>query len=294
MSQYIGSTLKNDVVIGKLYSVHYFEYSKSYRFTGESHDFWEFVYVDKGEITAFADNDEFVLKQGDIIFHKPGEWHNIQSNGVVAPNVAIVSFECKSRAMEFFEGKILKVGQNQKSIISKIISEYTNAFSTPFNDPYTNRLERKQNQPIGSEQLLRMYISELLISFLRNTLPEHQYSMISINHSASMVNLLINYMQDNLQSGVSVDQLVKFSGINRTGINNLFKQNFGMGAIDYFIKMKIDAAKKYLRENNFNVTQISEILGYANVHYFSRQFKKVTGMSPIEYSTSIKAMNHKL
>ena len=49
-------------------------------------------------------------------------------------------------------------------------------------------------------------------------------------------------------------------------------------------------AKKYLREDNYNISQISEILGYSGIHYFSRQFKKVTGMSPTEYSISIKAM----
>ena len=39
-----------------------------------------------------------------------------------------------------------------------------------------------------------------------------------------------------------------------------------------------------------NFTQISEKLGYTSIHYFSRQFKKVTGMTPSEYASSIKAM----
>ena len=39
-----------------------------------------------------------------------------------------------------------------------------------------------------------------------------------------------------------------------------------------------------------NFTQISEQLGYTSIHYFSRQFKKVTGMTPSEYASSIKAM----
>ena len=60
--------------------------------------------------------------------------------------------------------------------------------------------------------------------------------------------------------------------------------------MEYFINLKIDLAKKYLREDNYNISQISEILGYSGIHYFSRQFKKATGMSPTEYSTSIKAM----
>jgi len=294
MTEYTGTVLKSDISISKLYTVHYFEYSRNYQFSGESHDFWEMVYVDKGEVIVTSEESKYILKQGEVIFHKPNEWHTINSDGVTAPNVAIVSFDSKSAGMDFFKNKILKVGQNQKSIISKIISEYTNAFITPFNDPYTNKLVRKPDQLIGSEQLLKMYLCELLISFIRNNTPSSQYSTINVNQSIATLNLLITYMQDRLNTNVTVDELVKYSGLNRTGINTLFKRNLNMSVIEYFIHMKVDAAKKYLREDNYNVTQISEILGYSNIHYFSRQFKKITGMSPIEYSTSIKALVNKL
>ena len=53
--------------------------------------------------------------------------------------------------------------------------------------------------------------------------------------------------------------------------------------------MKVEFAKQLIRENQLNFTQISDFLGYSSIHYFSRQFKKVTGMTPSEYSTSIKA-----
>ena len=54
--------------------------------------------------------------------------------------------------------------------------------------------------------------------------------------------------------------------------------------------MKVNAAKQLIRTNKMNFTQISEQLGYTSIHYFSRQFKKVTGMTPSEYASSIKAM----
>ena len=158
MSEYIGSKLKNDIVIGKIYSIHYFEYPKNYKFEGESHNFWEFVYADKGELTVYADTEVHTLKQGNIIFHKPNEWHNVYANSDVAANVAIISFSCDSSAMSFFENKILTVGQEQKTILSKILSEYTGAFSTPLGDPYTKKLIRKQSQPFGAEQLIKQYI----------------------------------------------------------------------------------------------------------------------------------------
>ena len=54
--------------------------------------------------------------------------------------------------------------------------------------------------------------------------------------------------------------------------------------------MKIDFAKQLIRENDMNFTQISDFLGYSSIHYFSRQFKRSTGMTPSEYVSSIRAL----
>ena len=288
---YTGSKFNIDILITKLYSVHYFEYSKNYKFTGESHDFWEFVYVDKGEITAVAGDKNIDLHQGEIIFHRPNEWHNIIANGVTAANVAISSFECSSPAMDFFCGKVMSVGQEQKNLIAKIISEFTNAFSTPLNNPHTYQLDRKADSPIGSEQLIKQYLCELLIQLIRQGTHAQQRTLININIENTMANTLVNYMLDNLHRSINIKELVSYINSNKMTVTRTFKNCFGMSPIEYFIHLKIEVAKKYLREDNYNITQISELLGYSGIHYFSSQFKKCTGMSPTEYSMSAKSMS---
>lgn len=282
--------MAEEIHIKKLYTVHYFEFDKTYKFFGESHDFWEFVYVDKGEMMAVADDKEHLLKQGTVIFHKPNEWHTLIANGTTAPNIAIVSFACNSLAMEFFKNKVLAVGQEQKQLISKIIAEYTNAFVTPLDDPYTSILMRKTNGAFGAEQLLQMYLSELLISFLRSNQKSEQEMLPNINRANATLNMILNYMSENLSNNLTLKEIVTYCGMSKSAVNNLFQKQFHKGTIEYFIGMKIEMAKKYLREDNYNITQIADMLGYSNVHYFSRQFKQMTGMSPSEYALSIKAI----
>lgn len=290
MPEYTGTRLNDEIKISRLYTVHYFEYSKRFSFTGESHDFWELVYADKGDVTVFADDKSFVLEQGNVIFHKPNEWHNVRANGVDAANITIITFASPSKAMSFFENKILSVGQKQKELLSKIVSEYTNAFKTPLNDPYTTHLERRSDAAIASEQLIKLFLCEFLILFLRNDPSGRQRTVRSIHSSDATLNLLINYMEQNITKTVTLKELMEYSGTNRTAIENIFRENLGKGAVEYFLILKIELAKKYLREDNYNITQISEILGYSSIHYFSRQFKKITGMTPTEYLLSIKAM----
>ncbi|MDD6916480.1 MAG: AraC family transcriptional regulator [Eubacteriales bacterium] len=290
MPEYTGTRLNDEIKISRLYTVHYFEYSKRFSFTGESHDFWELVYADKGDVTVFADDKSFVLEQGNVIFHKPNEWHNVRANGVDAANITIITFASPSKAMSFFENKILSVGQKQKELLSKIVSEYTNAFKTPLNDPYTTHLERRSDAAVASEQLIKLFLCEFLILFLRNDPSGRQRTVRSIHSSDATLNLLINYMEQNITKTVTLKELMEYSGTNRTAIENIFRENLGKGAVEYFLILKIELAKKYLREDNYNITQISEILGYSSIHYFSRQFKKITGMTPTEYLLSIKAM----
>ena len=290
MPEYTGTRLNDEIKISRLYTVHYFEYSKRFSFTGESHDFWELVYADKGDVTVFADDKSFVLEQGNVIFHKPNEWHNVRANGVDAANITIITFASPSKAMSFFENKILSVGQKQKELLSKIVSEYTNAFKTPLNDPYTTHLERRSDAAVASEQLIKLFLCEFLILFLRNDPSGRQRTVRSIHSSDATLNLLINYMEQNITKTVTLKELMEYSGTNRTAIENIFRENLGRGAVEYFLILKIELAKKYLPEDNYNITQISEILGYSSIHYFSRQFKKITGMTPTEYLLSIKAM----
>ncbi len=290
MPEYTGTRLNDEIKISRLYTVHYFEYSKRFSFTGESHDFWELVYADKGDVTVFADDKSFVLEQGNVIFHKPNEWHNVRANGVDAANITIITFASPSKAMSFFENKILSVGQKQKELLSKIVSEYTNAFKTPLNNPYTTHLERRSDAAVASEQLIKLFLCEFLILFLRNDPSGRQRTVRSIHSSDATLNLLINYMEQNITKTVTLKELMEYSGTNRTAIENIFRENLGRGAVEYFLILKIELAKKYLREDNYNITQISEILGYSSIHYFSRQFKKITGMTPTEYLLSIKAM----
>ncbi len=290
MANYIGAKLRNDFTIGKLYSVHYFEYPTNFVFDGEKHNFWEIVYVDKGDISVVADERNFHITQGNAVFHKPNEWHTLQTSSESATNVVIISFETSSPLMEFFGKKILSVGQEQKVIFSKIISEYTNAFQTHSNTPYSTRLHRKKSPVVGSEQLIKQYIAELLISFIRYGEPSLQRSQMSINRESALCNMIVNYMLDHISSNITIDELVRYSGSNKTTIAKVFRNSFNMSIMEYFINLKVDAAKKYLREDNYNISQISDLLGYSGIHYFSRQFKKVTGMSPTEYSASIQAM----
>lgn len=78
---YVSTRMKKEINIESIVTIHYFEYMKNFVFQGESHDFWELLYVDKGEVSVRAENEWLTLHAGDIIFHRPNEFHAFESIG---------------------------------------------------------------------------------------------------------------------------------------------------------------------------------------------------------------------
>ena len=77
---YIKTRPKTVIDITRIVTIHYYEFGQSFVFNGESHDFWEMVYVDKGSVAVRRDNEEeFILTQGNVLFHKPNEFHAIRA-----------------------------------------------------------------------------------------------------------------------------------------------------------------------------------------------------------------------
>ena len=123
---YPGIDFQTSISIGTIYSIHYYEYRTDFTFSGETHDFWEFVYADKGETIITSDQTEFRLKAGELYFHKPNEFHSVRSDGQIAPNLIVISFQCDDNAIYYFRKKILKKGLTRQmncAIIIKSLRE---------------------------------------------------------------------------------------------------------------------------------------------------------------------------
>lgn len=86
--------LKKELLVDQIYTVHYFKYQNGLRLDGESGDFWKFQCIDKGEADINTDTGRHLLSHGQIIFHKPNEYHSLRTVGNNPLNIISVSFSC--------------------------------------------------------------------------------------------------------------------------------------------------------------------------------------------------------
>lgn len=297
---YNGIELKKVLSIGKIYSIHYFEYMSDFSFAGESHDFWEFICVDKGEIGVTAGTDFKVLKKGEIMFHRPNEFHNVQAVSGIAPNLIVISFGCTDDAMLFLEKNVLKIDEIEHNLLADIIIEARRCFDCRLDDPYLQNMPLKTSSLFGSQQLIRLYLETMLIHLIRryqspiilqkHTLRQENFKSIKSKGDIEVFRRVCDYLENNISKRLTIEQICRDNLVGRSQLQKIFKEQCNLGIIEYFSTLKINASKEMIRSRHMNFTQIAEHLGYASIHYFSRQFKKITGMTPSEYASSIKAM----
>lgn len=291
---YVVTKLKKELMIDEIVTVHYFEYTNDYYFSGETHNFWEFLYVDKGEVEVTAGNKQIHLIKGQIVFHKPNEFHNLWANGVVAPNLMVCAFVCNSPAMDFFKDKILTISEKQKEYLAQIVSEAQKAYISPLNDPDLKQLVKSLECEPGSEQIISICLEMLLLDFIRrgnaNQL-SRQSNAMRRRKEQDIVEQILQYFEKNISRNLTLEETCKDNFIGKSYIQKLFRSKTGGGVMEYFGRLRIEAAKQLIREGKYNFTEISQLLGYASIHYFSRHFKKISGMTPSEYNTSIKVLS---
>ncbi|RCX13526.1 AraC-like DNA-binding protein [Anaerobacterium chartisolvens] len=289
---YVKTPLNSVLEINKIISLHYFEYVKDFKGIFEEHDFWEIVYVDFGEVEAVADGKHHILQQGQAIFHRPWELHNIYATGSFA-SVFIVSFDCFNQAMLFFERKILMLNNDERNLIAGILREGRLVFNEPFDIMEQTELIKKPNTVFGAEQMLKTQLEQLLISLTRSAAREGQSTStttrIQLLNEQHIVDTVISFLVENVYGSISLDEICMHLSFSKSYIEMLFKKATGGGVIKYFNKIKVNEAKRLISEGKYSFTQIAEMLNFSSIHYFSRIFKQHTCMTPTGYEKSVKA-----
>ena len=278
--------------VESIITLFYMELPKDFHYDGERHDFWEMVYIDKGEMVCTADKNRFTLKSGEMTFHKPNEFHNLSGNNTVAPNVSIITFECRSRAMRQLEGKIFRLSPEEKSLLSNLVTEGLSCYQLADpKSPLLQKLVKVEPSPFGSSQMTRNLLEIFLIRLCRNTdvvTKEMRRSYVIGGMDVPYdVKEILDFLQDNVYGKVTVADVAKAVGKSESTVKQLFSRYRKDGMIRYYNSLKIKEARRLIREGKSNMTQIADLLGFDNPQYFSKCFKAYMKMTPTEYKASI-------
>ncbi len=270
----------------------YYALPGTYESLGESHEFWECVYVDQGEVLIRADDVTYNLRAGELAFHSPNEYHNIIMKDSKPAGILVMAFTCSSPMMEKFRHKILLLGQQEKACLRTITQEASETYSFFENKAPRVDLRKSDHCNIGSEQIIQTAIEQMFIYILRHDdnvrFEERGYLTQPRHNNEKLVNDIKAYLQEHLTEKITLEQISARFHISCAQLKRIFKDYTNTTIIAYLISLRINKAKKLIRETNMSFYQVADLSGYDNICYFSTQFKKYTGMTPTEYARSVR------
>lgn len=265
------SNISSSLDISEIYTKFYQEKGTNYNFSGEKHSYWELTYVDKGELLTTIDGVSYHLKQGDLIFYAPMQFHTQSTFEKISSSYLTINFKMNFNHADLLCNKIFSIQRDSYFIVTRLIEELS-------------------NDNLYSDDLSLCYLKELIIQMLRLD-NSHFHSKPTTHMQQTYENELLNdillYIDNNIYEKISVSTLCEHFCISTSMLHSLFRKNMNNTAKNYINELKLSKSKELIRNSTHTLSEISEMLGFSSIHYFSKKFKSYFNISPTEYSKSI-------
>ncbi len=275
-------SLKDALSVTKIANLHFFEFEKNFSTKNDRHSFYELVFVSSGTMRVSSDNYDGKVHKNQMIIHKPNETHSLSCTSGSSPTVIIIGFECYSPELEGFSARPFSLNENSIKTLAEIVKEGRNVFSPPFNKP-TFDMKKNDSPLFASEQLLKNLLEYLLIKLIREYNFYEQLDKDDKREYNISINEIVQYVDDNFLEKITIDELAFIFRTNRATLCKEFKSKTGLTLLEYINAQKIKLAKQKISASQKTFTEIAYELNFESIHYFTRFFKKQTGLSPKEY-----------
>lgn len=242
-------------------------------FSGESHDFWEMVYVCAGEVAATADERVYHLDSGKLIFHKPMEFHRIWSEGTEQPHLMILSFTASGQEMARFENSCFALSANQRKRLETAAAAFLQAQAL------------KERGPSREYTRVVALTASLLESFLLRLAEKEPQQQLASSGEDAQYTKIVNIMKANCHRRLSLQELARKCDLSVSNMKRIFRRFSDVSIAKYFLLLKMRRAMELL-EGDLSASQVAQMLDFAEISYFYTVFKRETGMTPIQYKKS--------
>lgn len=286
------TNINNAFTVESIITIYYLDWEKAMKKSLKSHDvsynFWQLLYVDRGEYTCSIGDDLYTLSAGQVILAEP----NKVRTSISCKNamIAIISFRCNSEGMNSIKNKAITLSDDDRKLLSRILTAGTDIFKIVPENPQYDGQQPKDGTADYELQMIKNSLELLFICLYEPYRKEKKALLIAQNHINYYEQKFLaieSYMLENLERNITIDEISTATGFSSSTIKRIFCSRAGCGALHYFIKLKIKEAKHMIKETDMSMTEISEKLGFSSIHYFSRIFKNITGLSPSQYAKSV-------
>ena len=160
------------------------------------------------------------------------------------------------------------------------ISEFTDAALSALMEHVREELMRKQASPLFLQGLAQAIAIHLARNYAETT---SQSPSGSPSLPGFKLRQITDWMAQNVAEDFNLDRLAAQAGLSKFYFNRLFKSALGVSPSRYHMTLRMDEAKRLLRETKMTIVSVGLEVGYANPSHFAQLFRRETGLSPSDY-----------
>ena len=270
---------ENYFKIKSINSIYTRNYGKDFYFKGESHNFWEMVYVEKGTLTIAEDENIYELSSGQAIFHAPMEFHRFWAKKTQPATVfKIISFDLETNIDHNLSKGVFSVTGRLSEMFEDLYIQIESSFE------HSVFVEKKENNSSVDEMLAFKMLETFLLSVISESSPEY---IRDVSLPAQRYTCVINFMNDNICENLLLDDIAEGTHLSTSYIKKIFKIYAGYGVMHYFTRLKIIHSLKLIAKG-MSIKDISEKLSFSSPNYYTAVFKREMGILPTKYRQSGK------
>lgn len=252
--------------------------TKDYSLRGSHfHKELEIFRIDEGSMLFCADKIKLDVHKGNIIFINPFCIHEFKVN----------SNKCKATYFQIdLQPYINEFFNTEDYILFNFIhNQYSDKFKIFSSDKINDIINSIENEITKKEDFydvqVKSYIYQLIVHLLRyNLVPNHKKLY---NKSVDKLLPVINYINDNIDKKLTLNELCDLLHIDKYYFCKLFKQAMVSTLTEYVNFTRMHKAEQLLINQNKSISEIALECGFSSPQYFNKLFKKINGVSPSYY-----------
>ena len=243
-----------------------------------THQHYEIFIILGGKIIHTIDNKKYTLKAGDACLIRPNNKHNLIFSEP-SPDYLHINFTITT---EYFE----KMIKNYSSDITTFINK-TNDFSPyKINNIELNDIKNSTLQIQVFPQYTKkdVLLCKVIINRLLSIYIEQKYlQQIGATSFPTWLNEFLNFLYSPESFTLTISQLAERTPYCHSQLYRFFKSHFKMSLIEFHNHIKFNYAKDLLAHSNSSTLEICNDIGFYSLSHFNHLFKKIFGLSPIQY-----------
>ncbi|HOO85450.1 MAG TPA: AraC family transcriptional regulator [Prolixibacteraceae bacterium] len=248
------------------------------------HDFFEVLFLQKGSGFHVIDANRYAIEPPCVFFMSPGQAHKLELSHdisgfiyIFTPEFYLLNYNNQNRLIEF--PFFYTVHQDNPPMLLK-----SNADVLFLEQLFLKSISEAEKKHFASLDLLRSLLDTIL-TFCAHLYPKND-KLMAIGKGHLLVKRFYQLVEQNIQKNLTVNQYADMLAVSANHLTQTIRLLTGKTSNEIIKSKQILEIKRFLVHSSLGVSEIAQLMGFADQSYFSKFFKRETGITPLLYRTS--------